>query len=231
MEIHPLAPTHSRVAASLHIAGQPGTFLTSLGLDVLSVLYSALPQSSVGFGYVAVPTRDVAARSESSPCGFISATTSVGQLFVEMGTKQFVQFVPPLMRAFVRQPQLAVRSLQTLLYPLLSRNSHAEQSNTPHTANQHAANQHAANQGEQIAELLSIMVEPTLRSQGIGAMLIAQLVAECQRREVAWLDVTVDAHNQGAQRFYRRHGFQHHHDFQLYGRPMCGYRRRVDDSE
>jgi ribosomal protein S18 acetylase RimI-like enzyme len=36
--------------------------------------------------------------------------------------------------------------------------------------------------------------------------------------------VTVDASNEGAQRFYTRHGFVHHHDFTLYGRRMSQYR-------
>ena len=68
------------------------------------------------------------------------------------------------------------------------------------------------------------MVEPSARSQGTGAQLLAALVSACQERGITLLDVTVDVGNEGAQRFYMRHGFVHHHDFTLYGRRMAQYR-------
>ena len=37
--------------------------------------------------------------------------------------------------------------------------------------------------------------------------------------------ITVDAANEGARRFYQRHGFTQQKEFQLYGRAMCLYRR------
>jgi ribosomal protein S18 acetylase RimI-like enzyme len=81
------------------------------------------------------------------------------------------------------------------------------------------------------AELLSIMVEPALRSRGIGAQLLDALAAECRTRHIAYLDVTVDASNEGAQRFYRRHGFALHHRFTLYGREMVSLRRDLWSGE
>ena len=68
------------------------------------------------------------------------------------------------------------------------------------------------------------MVEPHRRSQGTGTLLLTELVAACHERAIPLLDVTVDASNEGAQRFYMRHGFVHHHDFTLYGRRMAQYR-------
>ena len=78
------------------------------------------------------------------------------------------------------------------------------------------------------AELLAIMVDPAWRSQGIGAALIAALLDACRTREIARLDVTVDAANLGAQRFYERHGFLPHRRFTLYGRAMMHYRLTLD---
>ncbi|MCB0145411.1 MAG: hypothetical protein KDE50_36345, partial [Caldilineaceae bacterium] len=74
MQIIPLQPTHARAAARLHIAGQPGTFLTSLGPQVLTVFYESLPRAAVGLGFAAVDNTQM--------LGFVSATTSVGRLFV-----------------------------------------------------------------------------------------------------------------------------------------------------
>ncbi|NJN83335.1 MAG: flippase-like domain-containing protein [Caldilineaceae bacterium] len=67
-------------------------------------------------------------------------------------------------------------------------------------------------------ELLSIMVDPAVRGQGIGAQLLARLVEECTSRRLARLNVTVDEANAGARRFYARHGFALQRTFSLYGR-------------
>jgi ribosomal protein S18 acetylase RimI-like enzyme len=196
-----LAPEHAVDAARLHILGQPGAFLTSLGVDVLTVLYRTLPQSPAGFGFAAVdPARP------QRLLGFVSATTSVGALFFEMGTRRLPAFLPPLLRRFAVDPGLAVRAAQTVIYPFL----------------------HATPPGETPpAELLSIMVEPALRGAGVGALLVTALLAECRQRGVAALDVTVDAANPGAQRFYVRHGFVYADTFMLYGRFMHRYQARI----
>lgn len=212
MHIIPLTQNHAATAARLHIDGQPGTFLTSLGHDVLTVLYQALPQSPVGFGFAAVA--DIS-KAPNQPAGFVSATTSIGKLLVEMGTKRFLQFLPPLLKRYVQQPALAFRSIQTVIYPFLVGGSSTE------TQQQTGK----SSETETAAELLSIMVEPEHRSSGIGTDLIEQLFSECCERGISVLDVTVDLANDGAQRFYRRHGFAEHHQFTLYGRPMTSLRR------
>jgi ribosomal protein S18 acetylase RimI-like enzyme len=72
--------------------------------------------------------------------------------------------------------------------------------------------------------LLAIMVEPAWRSQGVGARLVIELIDECVKREFDALDVTVDAQNEGARRFYAQRGFGEQGRFTLYGRAMCTYR-------
>jgi ribosomal protein S18 acetylase RimI-like enzyme len=201
IQLVPLAPPHAVDAARLHIAGQPGTFLTALGPGVLSAIYRSLPRTRVGFGFVAVD-------QGNTLLGFISATTGVGKLFIEIGTTGLGTLLPPLVGQLARHPTLLWRSVQTVAYPLLV-----------------GSGEGGGNEaGLPPAELLSIMVEPSQRSQGIGAQLLAALVSACQERAIPLLDVTVDAGNEGAQRFYRQHGFVHHHDFTLYGRPMSHYR-------
>ena len=246
MPIVPLDPAHAAAAARLHIDGQPGTFLTRLGPEVLTVLYRALPQSPAGFGFAAeglTPFDKLRAAPGPSPeyplgaergdslnnvgleslqppatrhlppatlTGFISATTSIGRLFAEMGTRWLPQFLPPLLTRFAREPRLLLLSAQTVLYPLLA-----------------ADNQSSKSHGK-VAELLSIMVEPGQRGSGVGAALLHALVDECRGRGVDALDVTVDAANAGARRFYERHGFAYDRQFTLYGRAMCLYRRAVE---
>jgi ribosomal protein S18 acetylase RimI-like enzyme len=215
--ITPLQPQHAQQAAALHIEGQQGTFLTSLGPEVLSVVYRALPQSAHGFGFAAMAAGDgrqglgqeQGLGFDGWPLGemggYISATTGIGGLFVEMAGRRLPELLPPLLRVYRQQPRLAVRSLQTALYPLLVH----EDSEVPS------------------AELLSIMVEPHLRSHGVGALLMAAFLAECRRRSLASVTVTVDAANGGAQRFYARHGFGPLRSITLYGRPMQVLRREI----
>lgn len=196
-----LGPEHATDAAWLHMIGQPGSFLTSLGADVLTVVYQQLPRSRVGFGLAAI---DPARPQEL--LGFVSATTSVGALFFEMGTQRLPVFALPLLRRFVQSPDLALRAVQTVAYPFL----HETPTEEPAPA-----------------ELLSIMVRPELRSLGVGALLVSALKAECQRRDITALDVTVAAVNNGAQRFYVRHGFVYRQSFTLYGQPMHLYRADI----
>ena len=196
MQIIPLAPNHAPDAARLHIAGQPGTFLTALGPGVLTAIYRTLPRTRAGFGFAAVD-------DAGALLGFISATTGVGKLFAEIGTTGLGDLLPPLVGQLARHPALIWRSMQTVAYPLLVGGGES---------------------GPPPAELLSIMVEPNQRGQGTGAQLVFALIGACRERAILLLDVTVDAGNEGAQRFYRRHGFVHHHDFTLYGRRMAQYR-------
>lgn len=216
--IVPLDSSHAAEAARLHIAGQPGTFLTSLGPDVLTVLYRVLPQTQAGFGFAAIENSTTV---ETSPemAGFVSATTSVGGLFLQLGTRHITRFLPSLAARYARQPFLAVRSVQTLLYPLMVGDSGSDSDSDSESGGQ-----------EQVVELLSIMVQPALRGQGIGALLLKALTDACLERRIGLLDVTVDANNDGARRFYERHQFTVYKSFMLYGREMCQYRRTIEEA-
>lgn len=217
MMITRLLSHHAAAAASLHRAGQPGTFLTRLGPEVLTLFYELLPTSPTGFGFVAVDPgvgqRDRALHQGQTETvyGFVSATTSTGRLFVELGTRRLGRFLPLLGRRFVQQPRLLWLSVQTVFYPLLVR----DQQGGGHPP---------------AAELLSIMVEPGLRGRGIGTALLRTLCSACTTAGLGRLDVTVAAANSGARRFYERHGFRHERDFVLYGRSMCGYRLALEGS-
>jgi ribosomal protein S18 acetylase RimI-like enzyme len=203
-----LRSQHASDAARLHIAGQPGTFLTSLGPKVLTALYRALSRSATGFGYAAVDEQD-----DQTAIAFVSATTSIGHLFKQLSTSHLGSFAPPLLSRLASNPSLALRSAQTILYPLLT-----------------SRKVDSARKGTS-AELLSIMVEPARRNSGIGTELLHRLVEECFARQIDQIDVTVDAQNDGARRFYERHGFCLDHGFRLYGREMVQYSLALQDQQ
>ena len=228
MEIVQLQPTHAAAAARLHIAGQPGTFLTHLGPEILTLFYQTLPQSPSSFGFAMIEGAFLSQRqpryataveqnSISACLGFVAATTSIGQLFINLGTHHIFQFLPLLLKRYRQQPRLLLHSLQTLAYPLRAHGLGINQ----------AADKPQQDLPPASAELLSIMVESQYRSNGIGHQLLEQLIATCCKRNLQALDVTVDATNQRARCFYARHGFVETATFTLYGRTMCRYRKAL----
>lgn len=192
----PLTAADAPSAARLHILGQPGTFLTRLGPRVLTLIYASLPDTRDGFGFSLMDTQD------GQVLGYVAATLSVAGLFLDMATRGLADFVPALASQMAHEPSLIPLGVQSALYPLIMRDEKSPRRS---------------------AELLAIMVEPSRRSQGFGALLMAALQAECVRRAVEWLDVTVDAANDGARRFYTEHGFVERRSIRLNGRAMSVY--------
>ncbi|MEX1019504.1 MAG: GNAT family N-acetyltransferase [Litorilinea sp.] len=224
----PLNAEHARIAARLHIAGQPGTFLTQLGPEILEIIYRALPEA--GFGFVALmPHADCDDTPGDTPdntgqtravCGFISGAPGIGGVFVKAltgeGGRRGLRLLRGLTRRLLRKPALIRHLFATLLYPL--RSSH------PSPVPPRAA---AAETAAKTIELLSIMVDPGQRSQGIGGQLIHAFEAASRAQQATSIQVTVDARNAGARRFYADHGFQLQQEFRLYGRPMTLYRKAI----
>ena len=136
MHIVALTSAQAAEAARLHIAGQPGTFLTSLGGEVLTAIYQTLPQTPSGFGFAALEKAPFSSsrasamlargpatekRPETEPIlGFVGATSGVGRLFVEIAMRRSGVLAPLLLRQFARHPALIWRSVQTIAYPFLA---------------------------------------------------------------------------------------------------------------
>jgi ribosomal protein S18 acetylase RimI-like enzyme len=58
-----------------------------------------------------------------------------------------------------------------------------------------------------IAVLESIRVDPTVRGRGVGTALVSHFADWARANDARQASVTAFAENEGAQRFYRRHGF------------------------
>jgi ribosomal protein S18 acetylase RimI-like enzyme len=66
--------------------------------------------------------------------------------------------------------------------------------------------------------LVDLVVLPEFRGRGVGDELMAAVEAEGRARGVAALDLAVVAPNEGARRFYERHGFRA--DIVTYRKPL-----------
>jgi len=108
-KIMPYAPAHANVAADLHIEGQPGTFLTTMGRTFLRALYAQMAVSPLCFGYVALEGDEVV--------GVVTGTLDSSAVFKELVLKKGYKLAIPVLGSILRQPSLLPRIVQTLFYP------------------------------------------------------------------------------------------------------------------
>ena len=108
-QIAPYTLAHANVAADLHIEGQPGTFLTTMGRAFLRALYAQMAVSPLCFGYVAVDGDAVV--------GVVTGTLDSGAVFKELVLKKGHKLVLPVLGAMLRHPSLVPKAVQTLFYP------------------------------------------------------------------------------------------------------------------
>ena len=120
MEIRKLVHEDAHAAALLHIEGQPGTFLTDLGEEFLTVFYRDLAVSKWSFGFIAW--------DQGRPMGVIAGTSDTHGLFREFVLRRGLDLAIPVLRRLLQKPALLWGVIQTLLYPrkLHSRHGDAE---------------------------------------------------------------------------------------------------------
>ncbi len=109
MEIRKVQREDARAAALLHIEGQPGTFLTTLGEGFLTAFYAGLSDSKWGYGYVAMEGDDA--------LGVAIGTNDTHALFRELMTREGAHLALPTLCRLIRHPSLLAKVLQTFFYP------------------------------------------------------------------------------------------------------------------
>jgi len=135
--------------------------------------------------------------------GFVLASADTSALFRRALLRRGPALAWGLLPALLRRPALIGNLLQTFAYPQREGNVDAP------------------------AELVVIAVDAARRNSGVGAALCRALDEDFARRGVARYKVTVNADNAGANRFYRRLGFESAYSFTLYGRQWNLYTRSL----
>jgi ribosomal protein S18 acetylase RimI-like enzyme len=135
--------------------------------------------------------------------GFVLASDDTSALFRTMLRRRAVPLGLRLVPALLRRPALMRSIIETFSYP--------EQEGAVPVA----------------AELVVIAVDAAQRSAGMGAALCSALDDEFCRRGITRYKVTVNKGNDGANRFYKRQGFELAHSFTLYRRPWNLYTRTL----
>ena len=109
MNIEPLSPRHAAEAASLHLEGQPGTFLSELGLRFLTVLYGEIARTPAAFGFVA--------QENGRAVGVAMATESTSDLFRHLLWRRPLRLVWAALPRLIQHLGLLLRAVRTLAYP------------------------------------------------------------------------------------------------------------------
>jgi ribosomal protein S18 acetylase RimI-like enzyme len=118
VEIRRLRKEDAHAAALLHMEGQPGTFLTSLGEPFLTAFYAGFGDSQWGYGFMAW--------DGDAPVGVNVGTINTKKLFQEFVLKRGLLFVWPVLLQVVRRPALLKGILQTFAYPRKMNPRHGE---------------------------------------------------------------------------------------------------------
>jgi len=135
--------------------------------------------------------------------GFVIASEDTSTLFRKVMLRRAVPLGLHMLPAVVRRPTLLRNIIETFTYP-------EQEGGVPIPA-----------------ELVVIAVDASRRGHGEGAQLCAALDAEFRRRGITCYKVTVNQGNEGANRFYTRHGFELAYSFTLYKRSWNLYTRAV----
>ena len=109
MDTIPFTRAHARQAAEIHVEGQPGTFLTRLGIDFLTRMYQAIADSPHAFGVTVI--------DENTVAGVAIVALNTTQVFQEMKRQHWHRLLWPMIRQVLRDPLLVGDIVQSIRYP------------------------------------------------------------------------------------------------------------------
>ena len=103
-----LEKSNSQCVAELHIEGISTGFISSLGIDFVTELYSAISEDENSFGYFA--------NEDGRALGFVTFSCNLGKLYKYVLKKRFLKFAPKIaLRMFSISTFRKV--IANLLYP------------------------------------------------------------------------------------------------------------------
>lgn len=170
--------SYIRNVAYLHRQAFPDFFLTQLGISFLETLY---------LGYIEdLNSGIIVAEDESNNLlGFIAYSTEYSQFYKNLIKHHIVKFAFYSILAAIRHPSYIKR-----LVGAFKKSEEVERT-------------------EKYVELASIGVNPNSEGKGIGSKLIDYLKEIIDLKEYAYINLETDAdNNEGANRFYRKNGFE-----------------------
>ncbi len=171
-----LSSTELRQAAQIQIEELPGGFLSSLGIQALTLIFEHAAISEYGILVVAVDREQVV--------GYVMGATDVNRFYMDFLRRRTVQallhFLPKLISL-----QRLKKALETLMYP---------------------ARRGQASTASIRAELLDLAVARTYQGKGVAQELFRHLVHEFARRGIGAFQIPTSKGLHRAHRFYEKMG-------------------------
>ena len=106
----PFTKKYAQQAAEIHIEGQPRTFLTRLGPEVLACLYEAMAESPLVIGKVIVDGDRVAV--------IAIASQDTNRMFSDIKWHHWHRLAWPMIKQFLRSPSILIDIWQNIRYPV-----------------------------------------------------------------------------------------------------------------
>ena len=139
---------------------------------------------------------------DGKPVGFLASSATMSGLYKFMIKTRLIPFAWYSLGAFFRKPKVFMRLVRAFLKP------------------------GEASREEAYVELASIGVDPSMKSKGIGSLLIDELKSRTDLEKYAYITLETDAvNNDGANAFYKKNGFLLVREYETReGRKMNEYR-------
>lgn len=191
---------HFKKIAELHIQGITEGFLSSLGVNFLTILYKGISNAHGSGIFVAVSEKN-----ESVVLGFISYTDNVKKCYINVIKRHFVSLSLTILPNIINL-KIFKKILETLFYPFF----HKPQKSEKHKKSVRA-------------ELLSMVIDDAYQGMGIGKNLVKKLDETMKQMDINKYYVVTYGLDIRSNSFYKSCGFVLKQEFTNHNKPMNEY--------
>ncbi len=182
-------------SARIHMESMPNDFLPGFGIDFLVILHKHFIYSSrsISLGYF----------QRNNLQGVIICSIKTKELYYEVFQKSIKDFIPLILRKFIKTPHILKYLLQTLSYGFNSKDNIT-------------------------SELLVVAVDKDHRNKGIGSKLLTRIKHELKKRKITAFKVGTLSTNKIANAFYRKMKGKYIRNISIYNRTWNIYEFNCD---
>ena len=196
---------HFKSIACLHIKGITEGFLSSLGVNFLTILYKGISNAPNSGIFVAVSEEN-----ESRVLGYISYAYDIKTCYINIIKRNFISLSVTILPNIINIKFLK-KILETLFYPFFHKPQKSEKYNNWVRA-----------------ELLSMVIDNAYQGMGIGKNLVKTLDDAMKQMKIDKYYVVTYGIDVRSNSFYKSCGFVLKQEFTNHNKPMNEYVKVLD---